>query len=378
MANNRLFRIWEHLNSPATEVVVVGGVARDVIAMLNTSDVDNSKTPGKVVVSHGGVGRNIAENLVRMGLRAFLISAVGKDADGKSVKHHLRSLRSQLAEGVCEVPDARTATFVGVMQNGEQTVGVSDFVLFDTHPTATWIDNFQKHFSANNVIVVDTNLPIESLQHVCKLAYKNKCRTLLEPVSTTKCKKPVAAGILQYLSVITPNELEVVHLHNEILAMKQAQRSDTNSHVAVGCINVKDTPTEDELVRCCATILTEGVQVVVVTRGSQPVLACTKPDNVQKIAGKPPRIVQEAVQDQEPQTTTTTISGKEVVCIHVPVIKAKVVSTVGAGDAFLAGFVWGLSKGYHLVPSLQCGVYSASICIQSPQSVSQKPLLLGR
>ena len=51
-------------------------------------------------------------------------------------------------------------------------------------------------------------------------------------------------------------------------------------------------------------------------------------------------------------------------CYEVPAYKVKVVDTTGAGDAFNAGFLYGLLKGKNLEGCAKLGNYLASLCIQ--------------
>ena len=66
-------------------VVVVGGSNADVIARPHLTPVARTSNPGRVTVTAGGVGRNIAENLARLGTPTYLVSAVGSDAHGELV-----------------------------------------------------------------------------------------------------------------------------------------------------------------------------------------------------------------------------------------------------------------------------------------------------
>jgi sugar/nucleoside kinase (ribokinase family) len=64
------------------EVVVIGGANMDVKGRAAERHQQGTSNPGTVTVSPGGVGRNIAENLARLGIDAALITALGHDANG--------------------------------------------------------------------------------------------------------------------------------------------------------------------------------------------------------------------------------------------------------------------------------------------------------
>ena len=63
-------------------VVVVGGANVDIKARSTAALVGGTSNPGTVVRMPGGVGRNVAENLARLGSRVALVSTVGSDPDG--------------------------------------------------------------------------------------------------------------------------------------------------------------------------------------------------------------------------------------------------------------------------------------------------------
>jgi DNA-binding CsgD family transcriptional regulator len=55
-------------------ICVLGGSNMDIVGFPNKRLIQNDSNPGKVKISLGGVGRNIAENLVHLGISTKLIS----------------------------------------------------------------------------------------------------------------------------------------------------------------------------------------------------------------------------------------------------------------------------------------------------------------
>ena len=60
-------------------VCVIGGSNMDIQGFPSSKLIYQDSNVGEVKISLGGVGRNIAENLVRMGAHTKLISVVGDD-----------------------------------------------------------------------------------------------------------------------------------------------------------------------------------------------------------------------------------------------------------------------------------------------------------
>ncbi|MCA3574619.1 MAG: carbohydrate kinase, partial [Aestuariivirga sp.] len=60
-------------------VIVIGGANVDIKGRSSGPFVQGTSNPGEVTVSAGGVGRNIAENLSRLGVSVSLFTALGDD-----------------------------------------------------------------------------------------------------------------------------------------------------------------------------------------------------------------------------------------------------------------------------------------------------------
>lgn len=65
--------------------VVVGGAAWDIKASSLAAARLHTSNPGTVSRTPGGVGRNIAEVIARLGGRVHLVAAVGADAAGRDL-----------------------------------------------------------------------------------------------------------------------------------------------------------------------------------------------------------------------------------------------------------------------------------------------------
>lgn len=80
-------------SAPPT-VLVVGGAVMDVIAapQKGLHLEQKTSTPGSVQQKEGGVGRNVAEGLARLGVSTSLLSAVGDDPAGTALLASLKAL----------------------------------------------------------------------------------------------------------------------------------------------------------------------------------------------------------------------------------------------------------------------------------------------
>ena len=60
-------------------VLVIGGAAVDIVGRLKSELQTDTSNPAQIRYSFGGVARNVAENLARLGQPVRLITVVGED-----------------------------------------------------------------------------------------------------------------------------------------------------------------------------------------------------------------------------------------------------------------------------------------------------------
>ena len=192
-------------------VVVVGGANMDVKARSTRTAVPATSNPGTGSMAAGGVGRNIAENLARLGTRTHLVAAIGNDglgdqvlaatsAAGVHVEHVRRSARA-------------TGTYTAVLDaDGELVVAVSDMAATD-ELTPGHVDAARDLVAGASLLVLDGNLATPTLAFALDLAATVGARVLLEPVSVPKAA--ALAHVVEPgrpLFAITPNRDELAAL----------------------------------------------------------------------------------------------------------------------------------------------------------------------
>ncbi|GAC1391206.1 MAG: hypothetical protein NVSMB31_08520 [Vulcanimicrobiaceae bacterium] len=85
-----------------------------------------TSNPGKITRSFGGVARNVAENLARLGVGVRLLSVVGDDADGWALVDDLKAVG--VDTHLVKVATAHSTDAYGAMldENGNLLLGISD------------------------------------------------------------------------------------------------------------------------------------------------------------------------------------------------------------------------------------------------------------
>jgi pseudouridine kinase len=168
-------------------VVVVGGSNLDVKARAAAPMQPGTSNPGTGAMAAGGVGRNIAENLARLGTRTLLVSAVGRDAAGEMV------LAQSLAAGVeldlVHRTDRATGTYVALLDaGGELVAAVSDMTATDELGPMQ-VGRARDAIAAASLLVLDGNLLPVTLAAALDVAHAAGVRAILEPVSAPKAAR---------------------------------------------------------------------------------------------------------------------------------------------------------------------------------------------
>ncbi len=226
--------------------VVCGGVNIDIGAHSFAPLRAKDSNPGKVELSLGGVGRNIAHNMRLLGVPTYLLTAVGGDSRAAQVEQSCRDLGIDLSHAL-RVPDGRTSTYVFVGDSdGDMAIAVSDMEICEKLTP----DYFASQLDLLNgaaAVVVDANLPRESIAYLTE-----HCTTpvFIDPVSTVKAEK--LHGLLGRVHTLKPNRIEA-----ELLS------------------GVKITD-DASLRKAAEALLAQGLQRVFISLGGDGVLAAQK------------------------------------------------------------------------------------------------------
>jgi len=186
-------------------ITVVGGANVDITGMPGGRFAFRDSNPGHVRSSAGGVGRNIAENLARLGAEVRLVTAFGDDAESEWLEAECSDAGIDLsfsvhAEGV---PGSRYLAVLDAA--GDLAAAVSDMRALDSL-TPDAID--PAAFQGADVVVLDTNVHASTVARVAELA--GAIPIVLDPVSTAKAQR--ARPILGRLAILKANLREAEEL----------------------------------------------------------------------------------------------------------------------------------------------------------------------
>lgn len=137
-------------------VCVVGGTNIDITGTPHTPIKQRDSNPSVCKVSLGGVGRNIAENLARMGIKVVFITALGTDRYADSVKDNAAMLNIDISHSL--VVKGNTSTYLCINDHtGDMYVAASDMHILD-ELTPKYLQSKLDVLNNAACIVADANL----------------------------------------------------------------------------------------------------------------------------------------------------------------------------------------------------------------------------
>ena len=224
---------------------VVGGVNVDIGGRSHEKLVAADSNPGKVSVSLGGVGRNIAHNMTLMGVDVKMLTAMGQDVYGNRIADSCKELGIDASRAL-RVADCATSTYLYIAdEEGEMALALSDMEVCD-RITPSYLAANQQVLQNAQVIVADANIPAETLVY---LAENCSAPIFCDPVSTIKAEK--LRPVLNRVHTLKPNRLEAELLSGVAIHSKQ------------------------DAERAAKALIAKGVQRVFISMGADGVFAAT-------------------------------------------------------------------------------------------------------
>lgn len=287
--------------------------AREELILETSNPVDGYR-------SFGGVARNVAENLVRLGVEVSFISIVGDDETGRALVRQLRDLGADVSQMITttERPTAEYAAILDPRNN--LAIGIADMDVFELL-TPQRLDRCWPHLASATWVFVDCNMPAATINAIIQRKEGTRFKLAVDTVSTPKSKR-------------LPSDLSGIDL------------LFTNHDEANTILGITD-PTRRLAPREAALALREaGVHEVIVTRGAHGYAVATE-------AG------------------VTAMRS----------VPAHPVDITGAGDAMIAGTLFRVLAGEPVERAAQTGALLATLTTESASSVhpdlSQRFLAAG-
>ena len=292
------------------KILVVGSMNVDFVA-----PVDHIPAVGETILAEGmavhtgGKGGNQAFAAARLGGDVTLLGAVGHDDQGRLLLNSLASAgvnvsRVKKAEGV-----STGMAWIAVNTEGNNSI----IVIPGANLTVdkAYIDAHLEVFSACDVVVMQMEIPLETVAYVAQKAKELGKTVILDPAPAVP---GLGHDLLQYVDIIKPNETELALL-------------------------LEDPQAVDHLPEAAQKLKDRGAANVVVTLGGDGAYLLENDGTVRRFEAR----------------------------------KIEAVDTTAAGDSFTAAMALKISQGAALHEAIPFAMRVAEIVVTRPGAQSSIP-----
>ncbi len=190
-----------HNNNPYA--LVFGISIYDIFGFSYAQYRAYDSNPGKVKVSCGGVCRNIAENMSRVGVNTKFISILGDDEKGQEILRCAERVGLDMKDSLI-IKGGSTPTYLAILdEHGEMVSAVVDTKLANEFSHEELDKRAEIIENAEYMILGADNPPF--IEYVVT-KYQGKTKFVLDPVSSAKAKR--VEHLLQYFHTVKPNRHE--------------------------------------------------------------------------------------------------------------------------------------------------------------------------
>lgn len=168
-----------------TRIVCIGGAVLDRAYRLDAPARAGTSNPARASPAFGGVARNVAESLARLGDAVALVSLVGDDESGAALLAHAEAAGIDVSGTAC-VPDARTAEYVCVLEpDGGLAMGLAAMEIF-ARLDRGFVEGHEGRLADADLVFGECNLAADALAALIAHANAAGFRLALDAVSVAK------------------------------------------------------------------------------------------------------------------------------------------------------------------------------------------------
>ena len=290
-------------------VLVIGSSGVDIIGRLCNEIQPGTSNPSQIRIAYGGVARNVAENLARLGYPVILLSAVGLDDRGSALIEHIQATGVDTS-AVVRSAEFPTGSYLAVVNNR----GELQFALDDMRACASITPRLLRKnhllFEQASLVYIDANLSKESLRSAITIARRAGVPIAADPTSDNLAGRLIP--FLGDLYMISPNLTEA----------------------GILCEGSMDAGKRWQVMEMARKLVGKGIKLVILTLARHGVYYATS-----ETAG------------------------------YVPATRTEIIDPTGAGDALCAAVVFALLNNFPLDDAIRLGVSAASLTLQHPGAV---------
>lgn len=292
------------------KILVIGSLNLDmVINVEHTPSVGETLLSDGIDMVPGGKGANQACAVGRLGGNVNMLGVVGNDMYADIQMKSLKGAGVDTSSIIKRPGTTTGLAVVAVNRDGDNSIIVVSGANATLLPKD--IDDNYLLIKECDVLILQLEIPIETVCHAAKIARRLGKTVILDPAPVPKC---FPEELYQYADIIKPNETELSMLTGI---------DNVEEHIE-GAINI---------------LHEKGVKNVVVTLGDKGVYLSTEKDQFCKIEA----------------------------------IKVKAIDTTAAGDAFTAALAFSLIQGSQMEEAVTFANFVSSIVVTRKGAQSSIP-----
>ena len=204
---------------------VFGGANVDINVTIPTGLKLHDSNIGKITFSYGGVGRNIAENLARLGQEVYFVTVFSSDEISQAMFNSLANLGIRLQ--FCKITNKPQSSYLNVLdENNDLYFGLSSM---ESYETFTKYDVHNIPFRYDDIFVIDTNFD----ESVLDFLFAQENRKIVDAISAAKAVKLVKYLKDIYLLKVTVTEGEAITGETDPIKISKSLRASGVKSVIV-------------------------------------------------------------------------------------------------------------------------------------------------
>ncbi|MFX0069827.1 MAG: ribokinase [Candidatus Hermodarchaeota archaeon] len=255
----------------------------------------------------GGKGANQAVASVRSGSKTIFIGKIGTDAFGDQMITQLTKEGIDMSHVIRDPEHSSGVAFIMIDENGENMISVAPGANFKLTPEE--IKKKAELIQKASAIIVQMEIPIETIAEIFNIAAKGKPIKILNPAPLKK----IPVSIFKNIDIIIPNRGELLRLH-----------------MLCGYNELRHVEGAEMIIEASKDIAILGVKAIITTLGNKGSLIYNSEENE---------------------------------IIEVPAFKVDAIDTVGAGDCFNGVLASKLCQGTILSKAVKYANAAASIAV---------------
>ncbi len=296
--------------NPEGPVLVIGAAGIDVIGRLRGELQPGASSPASIRNSYGGVARNVAENLARLGHAVTLLAVVGQDLVGQHLLEQLEGV-GVYTQSIMKTSAFPTGSYMGLLSSHGDLKYALDDMRIMSELNSDYLRQNEDLFRDASLVFLDGNLSKKTLRTAASLAHRARIPICADPAATNLVDR--IKPFLSRLDLFTPN-------CSEASVLSGMEIPTSNRQLAI---------------RAAKSFVSQGVGMAIISMAQYGVCYATSETNG-----------------------------------HIPSIRTEVIDPTGTGDAMTAAVIFALLNDIPVDDAVRLGVSAASLTLRYNGTVS--------